>query len=150
MSRFEIKMPKLGESITEGTIVSWSVKVGDIIQEDDVLFEVNTAKVSAEIPSPVAGKVVEILFKEGDTVAVGTVVAVVDMGGEEDDSSQENVSDSHEKVFAESEIQKEIRNLLRQKRNAGILLLSFSWHRKLKFERGTGFHTRNRIRRAVE
>ena len=83
MSRFEIKMPKLGESITEGTIVSWSVKVGDIIQEDDVLFEVNTAKVSAEIPSPVAGKVVEILFKEGDTVAVGTVVAVVDMGGEE-------------------------------------------------------------------
>ncbi|GAA6467304.1 dihydrolipoamide acetyltransferase family protein [Bacteroides thetaiotaomicron] len=76
-------MPKLGESITEGTIVSWSVKVGDIIQEDDVLFEVNTAKVSAEIPSPVAGKVVEILFKEGDTVAVGTVVAVVDMGGEE-------------------------------------------------------------------
>ena len=83
MSRIEIKMPKLGESITEGTIVSWSVKVGDIIQEDDVLFEVNTAKVSAEIPSPVAGKVVEILFKEGDTVAVGTVVAVVDMGGEE-------------------------------------------------------------------
>ena len=53
MSRFEIKMPKLGESITEGTIVSWSVKVGDVIQEDDVLFEVNTAKVSAEIPSPV-------------------------------------------------------------------------------------------------
>lgn len=83
MSKFEIKMPKLGESITEGTIVSWSVKVGDVIQEDDVLFEVNTAKVSAEIPSPVAGKVVEILFKEGDTVAVGTVVAVVDMGGEE-------------------------------------------------------------------
>lgn len=59
------------------------MKVGDVIQEDDVLFEVNTAKVSAEIPSPVAGKVVEILFKEGDTVAVGTVVAVVDMGGEE-------------------------------------------------------------------
>ena len=68
MSKFEIKMPKLGESITEGTIVSWSVKVGDMIQEDDVLFEVNTAKVSAEIPSPVAGKVVEILYKEGDTV----------------------------------------------------------------------------------
>ena len=82
MSRFEIKMPKLGESITEGTIISWSVQVGDIIKEDDVLFEVNTAKVSAEIPSPVEGKVVEILFKEGDTVAVGTVVAIVDIGGE--------------------------------------------------------------------
>ena len=62
MSKFEIKMPKLGESITEGTIVSWSVKVGDMIQEDDVLFEVNTAKVSAEIPSPVAGKVVETVW----------------------------------------------------------------------------------------
>lgn len=82
MSRFEIKMPKLGESITEGTIVSWSVKVGDMVHEDDVLFEVNTAKVSAEIPSPVEGKVVEILYKEGDTVAVGTVVAVIDLEGE--------------------------------------------------------------------
>lgn len=79
MSRFEIKMPKLGESITEGTIVSWSVKVGDMVQEDDVLFEVNTAKVSAEIPSPVEGKVVEILYKEGDTIAVGTVVAIIDL-----------------------------------------------------------------------
>ncbi len=86
MSGFEIKMPKLGESITEGTIVSWSVQVGDVIREDDVLFEVNTAKVSAEIPSPVAGRIVEILFKEGDTVAVGTVVAVVDMGGDDEPS----------------------------------------------------------------
>ena len=88
MSRFEIKMPKLGESITEGTIVSWSVKVGDMIQEDDVLFEVNTAKVSAEIPSPVAGKVVEILYKEGDTVAVGTVVAIIDLDGEESSGTE--------------------------------------------------------------
>ena len=96
MSRFEIKMPKLGESITEGTIISWSVQVGDIIKEDDVLFEVNTAKVSAEIPSPVEGKVVEILFKEGDTVAVGTVVAIVDIGGEnsEDEDSVEALKSS--------------------------------------------------------
>lgn len=90
MSRFEIKMPKLGESITEGTIISWSVKVGDTIQEDDVLFEVNTAKVSAEIPSPVAGKIVEILFKEGDTVPVGTVVAVVDV--DEEGETEENAA----------------------------------------------------------
>ena len=96
MSRFEIKMPKLGESITEGIIISWSVQVGDIIKEDDVLFEVNTAKVSAEIPSPVEGKVVEILFKEGDTVAVGTVVAIVDIGGEnsEDEDSVEALQSS--------------------------------------------------------
>ena len=95
MSKFEIKMPKLGESITEGTIVSWSVKVGDMIQEDDVIFEVNTAKVSAEIPSPVAGKVVEILYKEGDTVAVGTVVAIIDLDGEESSGTEPiNVSET--------------------------------------------------------
>lgn len=100
MTRFEIKMPKLGESITEGTILSWSVAVGDIIHEDDVLFEVNTAKVSAEIPSPVAGKVLEILFKEGDTVAVGTVVAVVDMDGGEE---QEDTGSSAEKKEAKDD-----------------------------------------------
>ena len=78
MATFEIKMPKLGESITEGTIISWSVKVGDTVEEDDVLFEVSTAKVSAEIPSPVEGKVKQLLFNEGDTVAVGTVVAILE------------------------------------------------------------------------
>lgn len=93
-------MPKLGESITEGTILSWSVAVGDIIHEDDVLFEVNTAKVSAEIPSPVAGKVLEILFKEGDTVAVGTVVAVVDIDGGEE---QEDTGSSAEKQEAKDD-----------------------------------------------
>lgn len=88
MSTFEIKMPKLGESITEGTIVSWSVKVGDAVQEDDVLFEVSTAKVSAEIPSPVAGKMLELLFAEGDTVAVGTTVALIQTEGEEEEAPE--------------------------------------------------------------
>lgn len=84
MSLFEIKMPKLGESITEGTIVSWSVKAGDTIEEDDVLFEVTTAKVNAEVPSPVAGIIQEILFQEGETVEVGIVVARVKLEGSED------------------------------------------------------------------
>lgn len=56
MARFEIKMPKLGESITEGTILSWSVQVGDVVNEDDVLFEVNTAKVSARSLLPLPEK----------------------------------------------------------------------------------------------
>ena len=89
MATFEIKMPKLGESITEGTIISWSVKTGDSINEDDVLFEVSTAKVSAEIPSPVAGKVLEILFQEDDTVAVGTTVAIIGLEGSEDDTDND-------------------------------------------------------------
>ena len=94
MATFEIKMPKLGESITEGTIISWSVKVGDTV-EDDVLFEVSTAKVSAEIPSPVEGKVKQLLFNEGDTVAVGTVVAILEIEGEgEDNGAQPETSEA--------------------------------------------------------
>ncbi|WP_286084097.1 dihydrolipoamide acetyltransferase family protein [Parabacteroides goldsteinii] len=92
MATFEIKMPKLGESITEGTIISWSVKTGDSINEDDVLFEVSTAKVSAEIPSPVAGKVLEILFQESDTVAVGTTVAIIGLEGSEDDTDNDTAA----------------------------------------------------------
>ena len=95
MATFEIKMPKLGESITEGTIISWSVKVGDTVEEDDVLFEVSTAKVSAEIPSPVEGKVKQLLFNEGDTVGVGTVVAILEIEGEgEDNGAQPETSEA--------------------------------------------------------
>ena len=95
MATFEIKMPKLGESSTEGTIISWSVKVGDTVEEDDVLFEVSTAKVSAEIPSPVEGKVKQLLFNEGDTVAVGTVVAILEIEGEgEDNGAQPETSEA--------------------------------------------------------
>ena len=98
MATFEIKMPKLGESITEGTIISWSVKTGDSINEDDVLFEVSTAKVSAEIPSPVAGKVLEILFQEGDTVAI------IGLEGSEDDTDNDTAGHTTipEKEFAET------------------------------------------------
>ncbi|MBD8390139.1 dihydrolipoamide acetyltransferase family protein [Dysgonomonas sp. BGC7] len=103
MAKFEIKMPKLGESITEGTIISWSVKVGDKIEEDDVLFEVNTAKVSAEIPSPVAGKILEILFKEGDTVAVGVVVAVVELDDEGEDEETAPAESAQQDSPASSE-----------------------------------------------
>lgn len=98
MATFEIKMPKLGESVTEGTIISWSVKTGDQVNEDDVLFEVSTAKVSAEIPSPVAGKVLKILFNEGDTVAVGTTVAIIQLEGSEEDISDNNATPQKEIV----------------------------------------------------
>ena len=92
-------MPKLGESITEGTIISWSVKVGDTVEEDDVLFEVSTAKVSAEIPSPVEGKVKQLLFNEGDTVAVGTVVAILEIEGEgEDNGAQPETSEATQPI----------------------------------------------------
>lgn len=103
MATFEIKMPKLGESVTEGTIISWSVKTSDQVNEDDVLFEVSTAKVSAEIPSPVAGKVLKILFGEGDTVAVGTTVAIIQLEGSEEDIPDNNATPQEEVVSNSTE-----------------------------------------------
>jgi pyruvate dehydrogenase E2 component (dihydrolipoamide acetyltransferase) len=74
-------MPQLGETVTEGTITRWAKKVGDPIAEDEVLFEVSTDKVDSEVPSPVAGVVAEILVPEGDTVDVGTKLAVISADG---------------------------------------------------------------------
>lgn len=82
MSQFEIVMPKLGESITEATIIKWFKKENDVIEEDDVLLEIATDKVDSEIPSPVAGKITKILFKEGDVVPVGQLIAVISLDGE--------------------------------------------------------------------
>lgn len=73
----DIEMPQLGETVTEGTITQWFKQVGDQIAEDEVLFEVSTDKVDSEVPSPVAGYVTEILIPEGETVDVGTRLAVV-------------------------------------------------------------------------
>lgn len=101
MPRFEIKMPKLAESITEGKITSWSVKVGDVISEDDILFEVETAKVSSEIPSPVAGQIVEILFQEGDVIPVGSVVAIIELEGEISDDATSSNSEVKEAISSD-------------------------------------------------
>ncbi|MFA8437141.1 MAG: dihydrolipoamide acetyltransferase family protein [Marinifilaceae bacterium] len=84
MSSFEILMPKLGESVQEATITKMFVKVNDVVEEDDMLFEIATDKVDSEIPSPVAGKVIEVRYKEDDLVSVGEVVAVVALGDAED------------------------------------------------------------------
>lgn len=99
MSNFQIVMPKLGESIQEGTITKWFVKEGDTVEEDDILFEVATDKVDSEIPSPVDGVVSKILFPEDSLVAVGEVLAILNMGGEEaetEDSPAENVESKTE------------------------------------------------------
>src|SRR5687767_7530294 len=68
-------MPQMGESIAEGTLSKWLKKVGDEIKRDEPIFEISTDKVDAEIPAPAAGVLAEILVKEGETVAVQTVVA---------------------------------------------------------------------------
>ena len=75
MARVDIIMPQMGESIAEGTLSKWLKKVGDEVKRDEPIFEISTDKVDAEIPAPAAGVLAEIIVKEGETVAVQTVVA---------------------------------------------------------------------------
>src|SRR5579872_7212857 len=73
----DITMPQLGETVTEGTITRWAKQVGDRVELDEVLFEVSTDKVDSEVPSSAAGFITEILVPEGETVDVGTRLAVI-------------------------------------------------------------------------
>src|SRR5213075_21793 len=73
----DVVMPQMGESIAEGTIVRWIKKVGEKVDRDEPLFEISTDKVDAEIPSPAAGVISEIRVKEGETVPVNSIVAVI-------------------------------------------------------------------------
>ncbi|MCL3789961.1 MULTISPECIES: biotin/lipoyl-containing protein, partial [unclassified Actinomyces] len=72
-----VKMPALGESVTEGTVSSWLKAVGDTVEADEPLLEVATDKVDTEVPAPVSGTILEILVPEDETVEVGTVLAVI-------------------------------------------------------------------------
>ncbi|HEY5044599.1 MAG TPA: biotin/lipoyl-containing protein, partial [Solirubrobacteraceae bacterium] len=77
----DVVTPAAGESVTEGTILEWHVKVGGEIKVDDTIVEISTDKVDVELPSPATGKVSEILAQEGDTVTVGQVIARIVVGG---------------------------------------------------------------------
>src|SRR5207245_1741651 len=85
----EVVMPQMGESIAEGTITKWLKNVGDHVDRDEPLFEISTDKVDAEIATPVAGTLTEVRFKEGDTVEVNTVVAVLDGDGTKPEAKTE-------------------------------------------------------------
>ena len=78
MARIDVIMPQMGESITEGTMSRWMKKVGDAVKRDEPIFEISTDKVDAEIPAPNAGVLAEVIVTEGQTVAVGTVVARIE------------------------------------------------------------------------
>ena len=79
----QVSMPKLGESVTEGTLSRWLKQVGDQVAFDDPLFEVSTDKVDSEIPSPYDGVLLEVLVSPGDTVPVGTALARIGPAGAE-------------------------------------------------------------------
>ena len=79
MTKFELKMPKMGESITEGTIINWCVKEGDAFEQDDIILEVATDKVDNEVPAPVSGKLIKKMFQANDVVPVGEVIAILEV-----------------------------------------------------------------------
>jgi len=83
MAKVELIMPKMGESIMEATILKWVKNVGDTVDLDETILEIATDKVDSEIPSPVAGKIIEVLYKEDDVVEVGKAIAIIATEGEE-------------------------------------------------------------------
>lgn len=109
MAKFEIVMPKMGESVIEATITKWLVKEGDTVEEDDSLAEIATDKVDSEIPSPVEGTVKELKYSEGDTIAVGEIIAILDMEGEdgEDEEGDAEPEKTEEKSEEESKEKEE-------------------------------------------
>ena len=99
----DIIMPKMGESVNEGTIIKWHKKVGDIVKQDEIIFEISTDKVDTEIPSPAEGVLKEIKFKEGDTVEVGTVVAIID-GNSVEETPEVSEIKEEEKIPVQSKV----------------------------------------------
>ena len=93
----EVNLPALGESVTEGTVTRWLKQVGDTVAVDEPLLEVSTDKVDTEIPSPVAGTLLEIKAEEDETVEVGAELAIIgdegEGGGSDSDSAEEDSSD---------------------------------------------------------
>ena len=88
----DVVMPKMGESITEGTILEWKKQVGDSIAKDETLLEISTDKVDSEIPSPATGMIVEIIAQVNDTIPVGDVIARIGDAGESESTATEEAS----------------------------------------------------------
>jgi 2-oxoglutarate dehydrogenase E2 component (dihydrolipoamide succinyltransferase) len=101
MAKVEVTMPKMGESITEGTIIVWHKAPGDEIEQDETLLEIGTDKVDTEVPSPAEGVLLEQLVEEGDTVEVGTVIATIETEPEAADAEPETPSPDEAEATAE-------------------------------------------------
>lgn len=93
MSNFDIILPAMGEGIIEATITRWMVSPGDMVDEDQPLVEIATDKVDSEIPSPVSGKVKELVFKEGDTPQVGQTIAIIEVEGDSESKLSEPLTE---------------------------------------------------------
>ena len=97
MARFELKLPKMGESVAEATITSWLKEVGDTIELDEAVVEIATDKVDSEVPSEVEGTLVEILYQKDEVVAVGETIAIIEIEGEGSENEQADTTNNVEK-----------------------------------------------------
>jgi 2-oxoglutarate dehydrogenase E2 component (dihydrolipoamide succinyltransferase) len=97
MARFELKLPKMGESVAEATITSWLKEVGDTIELDEAVVEIATDKVDSEVPSEVEGTLVEILYQKDEVVAVGEIIAIIEIEGEGSENEQADTTNNVEK-----------------------------------------------------
>ena len=104
MARFELKLPKMGESVAEATITSWLKEVGDTIELDEAVVEIATDKVDSEVPSEVEGTLIEVLFEKDAIVAVGATIAVIEIEGEDSDTEKKvTTSSANESQITEVE-----------------------------------------------
>lgn len=105
MAKFELKLPKMGESVAEATITSWLKEVGDTIELDDAVVEIATDKVDSEVPSEVQGVLLERRFGENDVVKVGETLAVIEVDGDEavEEATQAEIFDTPENSVKEVE-----------------------------------------------
>jgi 2-oxoglutarate dehydrogenase E2 component (dihydrolipoamide succinyltransferase) len=97
MARFELKLPKMGESVAEATITSWLKEVGDTIELDEAVVEIATDKVDSEVPSEVEGTLLEILYQKDEVVAVGETIAIIEIEGEGSENEQADTTNDVEK-----------------------------------------------------
>ena len=106
MAEFKVELPKMGESVAEATITTWLKSVGDTIEEDEPIVEIATDKVDSEVPAPCSGILKEVLFNEGDVVAVGSIFAVIDS-----DVSTENTSNNipYEPTISKEDIEEKVK-----------------------------------------
>jgi len=104
MAKFELKLPKMGESVAEATLISWLKEVGDTIEEDEAVLEIATDKVDSEVPSEVNGVLVEKLFDVDDVIQVGQTIAVIEIDGE--DSVQETKTVAKDSTSTPEEVVK--------------------------------------------
>ncbi len=108
MAKFELKLPKMGESVAEATVTNWLKKVGDTIEMDEAVLEIATDKVDSEVPSEVAGTLVEILFNVDDVVQVGQTIAIIETEGGVTEAPKESVTETTVEETAAAEITKSI------------------------------------------